>query len=408
LLSGRHGRDDGEDVDGNPAATAAAALAARLRGVASAGAAAATSATSSTSAAAGIDAEGLRRRAEAAAAAATEASEKQREEDEGKLYAPWAMRRLLFTKESVGRINTLAVDATNEWFVSGGSDGAIRAWDIATGKPRVTFDTRHVEPVRSVAISTRSPYLFSAGDDRVVRCFDLERSLVIREYFGHLRRVNCVAAHANHDVIVTCGDDATVRVWDVRTREAVQVLTGANAHASNVMSLTVQEATPQIVSGDADGMIFLWDLGMQRPITRLTRHKKAVRALVLHPHETTLISAGADKVRKWRMPTGEYMRSIEGVTDDTSAFARILTCAAKSPSEDVVCIGAQDGWLSWVDWQTGRVLHRARTRDVPGTPEGNGGVLSCAYDRSGRFLLTGEGDYSIKFWTQVTPAAQTA
>jgi len=42
----------------------------------------------------------------------------------------------------------IAVDAGNEWFVTGSADRTIKIWDLATGQLRLTL-TGHIEQARS-------------------------------------------------------------------------------------------------------------------------------------------------------------------------------------------------------------------------------------------------------------------
>jgi hypothetical protein len=45
----------------------------------------------------------------------------------------------------------------------------------------------------------------------------------------------------------------------------------------------------------------------------LTQHKKSVRALVAHPTEHTFASAGADNIKKFKLPNVSAEIWVEGV-----------------------------------------------------------------------------------------------
>lgn len=47
-------------------------------------------------------------------------------------------------------VRCLAVDAGNEWFVTGSADRTIKIWDLATGQLRLTL-TGHIEQARASA-----------------------------------------------------------------------------------------------------------------------------------------------------------------------------------------------------------------------------------------------------------------
>ena len=89
-------------------------------------------------------------------------------------HAPWKMMRVI--SGHLGWVRCIAVDPTNDWFVTGSADRTIKVWDLASGTLRLTL-TGHISTVRGLAVSSRSPYLFSCGEDKMVKCWDLEYAL---------------------------------------------------------------------------------------------------------------------------------------------------------------------------------------------------------------------------------------
>lgn len=74
-------------------------------------------------------------------------------------------------------IRSVAVDPSNEWFVTGSGDRTIKFWDLASGQLKLTL-TGHIEQVTGLAISPRHPYMFSCALDKMVKCWDLEYNKV--------------------------------------------------------------------------------------------------------------------------------------------------------------------------------------------------------------------------------------
>ena len=108
----------------------------------------------------------------------------------------------------------------------------------------------------------------------------MEQNKVIRRYHGHLSGIYCLAQHPTLDLLVSGGRDATVRVWDIRTKTQVHCLGG---HKGVVEAIACQEFEPQVISGSHDHQIRLWDIGMGKTVKTLTNHKKAIRGLAIHP-----------------------------------------------------------------------------------------------------------------------------
>ena len=140
-------------------------------------------------------------------------------------------------------------------------------------------------------------------------CAYFTRPQVVRHYHGHLSGVYCVALHPTIDVLITGGRDSVARVWDMRTRHAVHVLTG---HKNTVMSVAAQAAEPQVITGSMDNFVKLWDLKAGKCATTLTNHKKSIRALCVHPTEYSFVSGGGDHIKKWAFPHGDFMKNLSG------------------------------------------------------------------------------------------------
>ena len=142
--------------------------------------------------------------------------------------------------------------------------------------------------------------------------------------------------------MATGGRDSTVRLWDMRTKAEISCLSG---HRDIVECILMQNDEPQIISGSHDKMIKLWDIRKGGCIQTLTNHKKGIRALVNHHSEYTFASAGADKIRIWKCPEGEQMRTIP----DHPAVINSLAVN----SDNVLVSGADNGTLHFFDWESG-------------------------------------------------------
>lgn len=108
---------------------------------------------------------------------------------------------------------------------------------------------------------------------QMVKCWDLETNKVIRHYHGHLSGVyslacvtiscslarsgpavdfNTYSLHPTLDVLITAGRDASARVWDMRTKAQVHVLTG---HTATISDVKAQESDPQVITGSMDSTV---------------------------------------------------------------------------------------------------------------------------------------------------------
>ena len=93
----------------------------------------------------------------------------------------------------------------------------------------------------------------------ILRVWSTEHAKPLRLLVGHVADVDCVAWHPNAHYLATGSSDCTVRLWDVATGAAVRVLTGGHKH--KVCSVAVSPNGKLAASGAVDGSIALWELG---------------------------------------------------------------------------------------------------------------------------------------------------
>lgn len=304
-------------------------------------------------------------------------------------HAPWKLMRVI--SGHVGWVRCIAVDPSNDFFVSGSVDRTIKIFDLAKGTLRLTL-TGHISSVRGLAIHDKRPYLFSVGEDKTVKCWDLEVNKVIRSYHGHLSSVHCCTLHPGLDVLITGGRDASVRLWDIRTKKQIHLLTG---HESTVCTVGAQALDPQIISGSMDSTVRMWDIVAGRSMGVLTNHKKSIRSLTLNPSESTFVSASSDHIKKWK-GKGEFLMNFNG-------HHTIINSIALN-NENVLVSAGDNGSMYFWDWKTGYNFQKIQTIPQPGSLDSESGIFCCKFDQSGSRLITAEADKSIKIWKEDTNA----
>jgi len=301
-------------------------------------------------------------------------------------HAPWKLKTVL--AGHTGWVRCIAVDSSNEWFVTCAADRCIKIWDLASGELKLTL-TGHINTIRGVAVSDRHPYLFSCAEDKKVLCWDLEYNKVIRSYHGHLSGVYTLALHPTLDVLVSGGRDSSARVWDMRTKSQIRTLTG---HTSTVASVECQSVEPQVLTGSHDTTLRCWDLTSGKCSAVLTNHKKSVRALCLHPSEYTWASGGADNIKVWKGPDGSFLRNITGHN------AIVNTLAVNR--ENVLVSGGDNGSIMFWDWKSGHNFQSTETKAQPGSLDSEAGIFDTVFDKTGTRLITCEADKTIKIWRE--------
>ena len=65
-----------------------------------------------------------------------------------------------------------------------------------------------------------------------------------------------------------------------------------------------------MITGSYDKTIRMYDIRKPSTISTLTYHKKSVRALAQHPREYAFASGGADNIKKFSLPEGEFLHNM--------------------------------------------------------------------------------------------------
>lgn len=178
-----------------------------------------------------------------------------------------------------------------------------------------------------------------------------------------------------------------VRVWDMRSRANIHVLSG---HKQTVTDVKCQEADPQIISSSLDSTVRLWDLAAGKSMVTLTHFKKGVRSLAIHPTEFTFAGSSTGVIKQFKCPEGAFMQSFDGHN------SIINTCAVNE--DNVMFSGGDDGSLSWWDWKTGSRFQMQDSIAQPGSLDAEAGVLTSTFDQTGLRLLTGGSDKTISIY----------
>ena len=214
--------------------------------------------------------------------------------------------------------------------VSGGDDGTVRIWDLATGAQRGEPLTGHDSAVYAVAFGELdgSPIAITGGCDGTVRIWDLAIGAKRGEPpTGHSGPVRAVAFGEldGSRIAVSGGDDGTVRIWDLATgAKRGEPLTG---HSGPVRAVAFGklEDSPIAVSGGDDGTVRIWDLatGAQRG-EPLTGHDRAVYAVAFGELDGSPIAiSGGDDERAviWELDAGAAHYQLKGHLGSVRALA---------------------------------------------------------------------------------------
>ena len=105
-----------------------------------------------------------------------------------------------------------------------------------------------------------------------------------------------------HSTLYSGGTDAVIYTWDIETgREKGTIAMSGDSfkknmgHKNVIMTLLAIDSSNILVSGDADGHIYVWNTPQNTKSIKLEGHHKEVYSLDWNPQHEILISAGLDR-----------------------------------------------------------------------------------------------------------------
>ena len=293
--------------------------------------------------------------------------------------------------------------------VSGGNDGTVRVWDLATGRPVGEPLRGHDGGVWSVAVGEWDgrAVIVSGGRDGTVRVWDLATDRPVGEPLrGHDGGVSSVAVgeRDGRAVIVSGGNDETVRVWDLATGRAVGEPLRGHDYLVRSVALGELDGRAVIVSGGEDGTVRVWDPATGRPVGEPLRGHVGVWSVAVGKWDgrAVIVSGGGDgTVRVWDLatgqPVGEPLRGHDGLVRSVAL--------GELDGRAVIVSGGEDGTVRVWDPATGRPVGEPLRGYGGGVLwDHDGGVWSVAVgERDGRaVVVSGGGGETVRVWDLAT------
>ena len=108
--------------------------------------------------------------------------------------------------------------------------------------------------------------------------------------------VSQVIAYGEHELI-SCGHDADIRRWDLRTQQCVQVLSGESPHGLTGVMLVSDD---RLVSWGFDNTLSVWSLSEAKLKGHLIGHTSSLSEVIALGNDRLVSCADfADDVRIW-------------------------------------------------------------------------------------------------------------
>ncbi|NJR66468.1 MAG: protein kinase [Leptolyngbyaceae cyanobacterium CRU_2_3] len=303
----------------------------------------------------------------------------------------------------------VTLGAASRYALSGDAAGAIRLWDIPTGKALSGFKG-HQGAVRAIAFSPDGCSVLSGGDDQIMqlwnvadtshihlfdgrerRATDLYRrspfspfAALLGKLDGFTRRLQSTTHHgtvwsvgfsADGRYVVSGGDDRVVKLWDIQTGKCLRIFQG---HKGPVLAVQFTPDRQHILSASADQTIKLWEITTGHEVQTFKGHRHLTS--IACSADGQYVAASADPLQVWDISTGQRVQSFEMQGSRSVVF---------TPEGRFILAGGDDQHLRLWEIASGRCL---RTFDGH-----QSGIRAIALSSDGNYALSADAT-ALKWW----------
>ncbi len=222
----------------------------------------------------------------------------------------------------------VAINGDGTRVAAAGEDSIVYVWDVETHRQlfALTGYEGHTSWVSGLSMDPTGRTLLSCGSDASVRLWDLATGALVHAYKGHTGTVWACALMGDVDarLSVSVGADGTCRVWDAMlgTARSVFAVSAGAQHCVSACSM----APGRVVMGGWDGTVACWDAVRMQCLWKHTAHadatgSPAVRAVWLS-EDGRFVFSGADSGTVVRVDadTGDEAVTLRGHTDSVTSI----------------------------------------------------------------------------------------
>uniref|UniRef100_A0A1L8DGQ6 Putative transcription initiation factor tfiid n=1 Tax=Nyssomyia neivai TaxID=330878 RepID=A0A1L8DGQ6_9DIPT len=293
-----------------------------------------------------------------------------------------------FLKGHINKVNSVHFAGDSRHCVSGSLDGKLIIWDTWTGNKVQVIPLRS-SWVMSCAFSTSGNFVACGGMDNMCTVYDLNNrdatgtAKIVRELMGYEGFLSSCRFLDDKNILTGSGD-MKICIWDL---ESGKKTSDFEAHAGDVVSISLSPDGKQYVTGSVDKTCKLWDVREQKPTQTFYGHEADVNSVCFHPGGQAFGTASEDKTaRLFDIRSDQQVCQYEP-PNKSSGFT---SCALSLSGRYILC-GSDDNNVHYWDSLKGNHLgtlpgHENRITSISMSPNGMA-LASCSWDNNVRIWV---------------------
>jgi len=299
-----------------------------------------------------------------------------------------------------GTVTSVAFSPDGRQVLTGGSDGTMRLLETSSGKLLAILQS-HATFVTSVAFSPDGRQVLTRSKDGTAQLWETGGGNVLVAFNTESVGVTSVAFSPNGRQVLTGLTWTTfggVQLWEADSGDLLVTFKG-HGHIGNgfpsgiewgircVMCVAFSPDGKQVLTGDIDGAMQLWETGSGKLLATFKGHTKSVTSVAFSPDGKQVLSGSEDGTAQlWEIDSGNLLATLQ--------HSGSVNSVAFSPDGRQVLSGSEDGTAQLWETDSGKLLV---------TFAGHmGSVTSVAFSPDGRQVLSGSEDGTARLWETVS------
>lgn len=237
--------------------------------------------------------------------------------------------------------------------------------------------------VNPVAITPNGKTLAMGGDNGAIRLWNVQTGKFTNTLKSHTAAIYALAFSPDGQTLVSGSADATIKIWNSHSGNLMRTL--KRRSQAGVSALAISPDGKRLVSGDRIGTTEIWNLGTGELTNFFEGHAILVTALAISSDGQTLVSSSQDNtIKLWELPTGKLIRTL------TAADSHHFLAVALTPDGEKIAGGGWDGTIRLWERRTGKLTESLQVGSAP--------IDVLIFKPNGKTLVSGSQDGIIRLW----------